>query len=46
MDRRTTTEGRSFISKLIGDKGRRTEGIVTLAFVVFLVIPLVWGIVR
>ena len=37
MDRRTTTEGRSFVSKLIGDKGRRTEGIVTLLFVVFVI---------
>ena len=37
MDQRGTRTDRSFISKLIGDKGRRTEGIVTLAFVVFVI---------
>ena len=32
-----STKRRSFISKLIGDRGHRTEGIVTLVFVAFLV---------
>lgn len=36
---------RSFVSYLIGDKGHRTQGIVTLAFVVFLIAGL-FGLIR
>lgn len=39
-------DDRPFISKLIGDKGRRTEGIVILVTVAFFVLPIIWGILR